>query len=125
MAKRGYARGESPIGGRKVWNVPSLTCHPGEAIDGLERAVGLQDREEHMIGALILSRPIGQLDATEVERLSRNGIEQLFPCRLAIDPLQRLDQNPADQIAFERHKARLQTRILCRQRALIRCYKRQ
>src|SRR5665213_4363909 len=79
----------------------SLPCHPAEANDGFERTVGLQDREEHLVRTLIPRRPVTQHEAAKIERRPANGGEKLFARRLALDALERLDHEPAGQIAFQ------------------------
>jgi hypothetical protein len=50
-------------------------CHLDQAHNRFERSVGLQDREEHLIRALIASRSILQYDAAEIEWRPINGID--------------------------------------------------
>ena len=57
--------------------------HPDKANDGFERSISLQDREEYLVGALVLRRPVAQRDAAKVERRAGDRIKQLFTRRIA------------------------------------------
>src|SRR5580692_5561455 len=50
-------------------------CHLDQAHNRFEHSVGLQDREEHLIRALIASRSILEYDAAEIEWRPINGID--------------------------------------------------
>src|SRR5579863_5270572 len=86
--------------------------HLDQARDRFERSIGLQDREEDLVRALISGRPIFQRDAAEIERRTINGVEKLFPRRFAIHALERFDHEPSDQITFQRNEARLGVRLI-------------
>ena len=57
------------VAAKARWRASSLPrCHLDQAHDRFERSIGLQDREEDLIRALIAGRPIFQRDAAEIER---------------------------------------------------------
>ena len=51
--------------------------------------------------------PYFSVDAAEIEWCPINGVEQLLPRRFAIHALERFNDQPSDQIAFQRDEARL------------------
>src|ERR1043166_8867660 len=74
-----------------------------QLVDRLERAVRLNDREEHLVEALVLARPERHRQAADVELSGvLDGLDQAVAGRLATHFLERGDGEPADQIAFER-----------------------
>ena len=81
-----------------MWTTTSLD----QARDGLERTIGLQDRKEHLVHALVLRWTIGELDAAEVEGAGfDDGVEQRLARRLAGDAFERLNDQAADEIALQ------------------------
>src|SRR5438128_10746780 len=82
--------------------------------DGLERAIGLQDRKEHLVRALIIRWTICELDAVEVEGAAiGNGVEQRLARSLARHAAKRLNDRAADEIALQGDKAGVGPRIAC------------
>src|SRR5580692_6765527 len=98
---------------------PSLPRHPDQPNDRLERSIGLQDREEHLIRALVLGRPIAERNTAEIEWSRGDGVEQFLTRGFAVYAFKRLDHESADEIAFQRDEAGFGIRVIRGKRTLI------
>ena len=69
----------------------SLPCRLDQAHERFERPVGLHDREEGLVRALVLIRSIAQHYTAEIERSRVDGAQQLFARRIAVHAPERFD----------------------------------
>src|SRR6516225_2211981 len=76
-----------------------------QLVDGLERAVGLDDGEEYLVESLVLRRAERHREPADVELAGvLDHLQEGSAGRLAADLLERGDREPAHQITLERNE---------------------
>src|SRR5215469_17203899 len=106
-------------------SVPSPYDRLNKSRDRSERAVGLENGEIDLVRSLILSGAKSEGYSAKIEWGASDRVEKRFTRRLTRNSLQGFDHELADQIAFNRYKARFCARTSRRKCRLIRRHNRQ
>src|SRR5215475_6770782 len=88
--------------------------------DRSERAVGLEHGEIDLVRSLVLRAAEGECESAKVEWSALDRIDEGFARWLVRNSFQGFDHESPDQIALDRHKARLGIRTNNRKCGLIR-----